>query len=174
MLGTRLIIPLAQRMQLLQNLHRSHLGITKCQTQARNCVWWPAMSNLIETRVKQSRVCQVEFNKPAKLLRPTAIPERQWQMLGSDLFHYKGQIYLLLIDYYFLYPGIALLGRDSSSTNVISHTKSMFSKHLISDKRPQYSAKDSPDLLKNMGSLMLSVAQDFLKQMEQLKELSRR
>lgn len=156
MLGTRLVIPLAQRMQVLQDLHRGHLGITKCQTRARSSVWWPAMSSAIETMVRQCRVCQVESNKPAEPLRPTATPERPWQMLGSDLFHYKGQMYLLLIDYYSRYPEIALLGSDSSSRNVVMHLKSMFSRHgipdcLISDNGPQYSASEFSKFAQEYG-----------------------
>ena len=73
----------------------------KFHTRARSSVWWPAMSSAIKIMVRQCSVCQVESDEPAKPLGPTAPPERRWQMLGSDLFHYNGRMYLLLIDYFF-------------------------------------------------------------------------
>ena len=146
-LGSRLVIPLSERIRVLEDLHRGHLGVTKCQTRARNCVWWPTMSKAIEIMVSQCQVCRVESNKSSEPLRPTATPERPWQMVGSDLFQHKDQMYLLLVDYYSRFPEVALLGNDSSSRNVIIHMKSMFSRHgipecLMSDNGPQYAAQE--------------------------------
>lgn len=147
MLGTRIVIPLAQRVEVLGDLHQGHLGITKCQSRARNCVWWPNMYKAIETMIDQCQKCREEANKVTEPLRPTATPDRPWQVLGSDLFHFKGQVYLMLIDYYSRYPEISLLGSDTSSRNVITHMKSIFSRHgvpeyVISDNGPQYSASE--------------------------------
>jgi len=36
MLANRLVIPLSQRDQVMQDLHRGHLGISKCLSRARN------------------------------------------------------------------------------------------------------------------------------------------
>ena len=147
MLGTRLVIPLNQRASILEDIHRGHLGITRSQTRARLSVWWPSMSLAIKEFVKCCRTCNEESRKPVEPLRPTATPERPWQMLGSDLFHFGGQTYLLLVDYYSRYPEIALLGRDTSSANVINHMKSIFSRHgipdcLLSDNGPQYASNE--------------------------------
>ena len=78
-------------------------------------------------------------------------------MLGSDLFYHKGHTYLLVIDYYSRYPEIALLeGSDTSSRKVISHMKSIFSRHgipelLISDNGPQYASREFTDFAGSYG-----------------------
>lgn len=144
MLGNRLVMPLSQRDQVLQDLHRGHLGISKCQSRARNSVWWPSMSKAIEAMVASCRECKLHANKTIEPLRPTATPDRPWQILGTDLLQFKGQTYLLVIDYYSRYPELALLGNsDFSSRKVILHLKSMFSRHgipqmVLSDNGPQY------------------------------------
>ena len=88
---------------------------------------------LLKPIINQCRVCQGESNKPVEPFRPTTSPKRLWQMLGADLFHYKGHMYLLLIDYISWYSEIAMLGSDSSSRNVVVHIKNMFSRHMIPD-----------------------------------------
>ena len=106
------------------------------------------MSKAIEAMVGSCRECQIHANKVSEPLRPTETPDRPWQMLGTDLFQFRGQTYLLVIDYYSRYPEIALLGNyDSSSGKLITHLKSIFSRHgipvtLLSDNGPQYASQE--------------------------------
>ena len=100
MLGNCLVIPASQREKVLQDLHRGHLGISKCQGRARSCVWWPSMPKDIERMVSQCRECASHANRMTEPLRPTATPGRPWQMLGTDLLLFKGETYLLVVDYY--------------------------------------------------------------------------
>ena len=148
MLGNCLVIPASQREKVLQDLHRGHLGISKCQGRARSCVWWPSMPKDIERMVSQCRECASHANRMTEPLRPTATPDRPWQMLGTDLLQLKGETYLLVVDYYSRYPELALLGRaDFSSRKVITHMKSMFALHgipelVLSDNGPQYASEE--------------------------------
>ena len=147
MLGTKLIVPLSQQLKVLEDIHRGHLGITKCQARARGSLWWPGMNKSIEDMVKKCRECKEEANKKHEPLRPSATPERPWQILGTDLFHLNGNNYLIIMDYYSRYPEVALLGKDTSSRNTIAHLKSVFSRHgipecVISDNGPQYSSEE--------------------------------
>lgn len=157
MLGTRLVIPLTQREQVLNDLHRGHLGITKCQSRARCSLWWPGMSKSIEQMVKDCAECRMHTNKQLEPLRPTETPDRPWQVLGTDLLHFKGQTYLLVIDYYSRYPELALMGNtDFSSKKVVTMLKSMFSRHGIpelvhSDNGPQYASREFADFSAQYG-----------------------
>ncbi|MCW4248453.1 MAG: transposase family protein [Candidatus Thiodiazotropha endolucinida] len=62
----------------------------------------------------------------------TPLPERPWEKLGTDIFHWKGHNYLLVIDYYSRFIEIAKLTTLTSS-DVISHMKSIMSRHGICD-----------------------------------------
>ena len=89
-------------------------------------------------------VCSKERSNRAEPLIPTPLPSRPWQCVGTDLFEWKGQSYLLVVDYLSRYPEIARLS-DATSKVVIEHMKSFFSRHGIpeevrSDNGPQYSS----------------------------------
>ncbi|GBL84552.1 hypothetical protein AVEN_63710-1 [Araneus ventricosus] len=58
--------------------------------------------------------------------------KRPWEVLGLDLFKYKNSWYLLISNYYSRYPEIARLDR-LTSTEIINHCKSIFSRHGIPD-----------------------------------------
>ena len=40
----RLVIPISQRMEVLEKLHMSHQGLTKSKDFAAQCVWWPTIN----------------------------------------------------------------------------------------------------------------------------------
>ena len=147
MLGSRIVVPLSERYRVLQDIHQGHLGITKCQSRARNSVWWPSMAKAIEDMVSQCQVCKTEANKVVEPLRPIATPDRPWQIVGTDLFQFKGAVYLLVVDYYSRYPEVALLDDGTTSKKIITHLKSFFSRHgipdaVVSDNGPQYASTE--------------------------------
>lgn len=115
------------------------------------------MTKCIETMIAQCVECQINANRTSEPLRPTATPERPWQMVGSDLLQYQGQTYLIVVDYYSRYPELALLGKsDFSSQRVISIMKSMFSRHgipelVISDNGPQYASQEFSGFAQEYG-----------------------
>ena len=43
-----IVIPQALRLDILDCMHRGHLGIGKCCTRAQVSVWWPGLSVAIE------------------------------------------------------------------------------------------------------------------------------
>jgi len=75
---------------------------------------------------------------------PSKLPDMPWQKIGTDLFEFKGNQYLLIVDYHSRFIEIALLN-GTSAENVIRHTKSIFARHgipevVISDNGPQFSS----------------------------------
>ena len=72
---------------------------------------------------------------------PSKLPERPWQKVATDLFDWKGQEFVLVVDYFSRYCEIGVL-RKSTSQEVISHLKAIFARHgipetVISDNGPQ-------------------------------------
>ena len=125
MRGSRIMIPPPLRKNILGRLHSSHQGITKCRERARQSVWWPGISQELTTVVQNCTECCKAQNQRAQPLMPTPLPELPWQMVGTDLLEWRGQSYLLVVDYYSRYIEIAKL-RSTTAEEVITHTKSIF------------------------------------------------
>ncbi|MCG7878633.1 MAG: RNase H-like domain-containing protein [Candidatus Thiodiazotropha endolucinida] len=132
MKGSRIIIPACMQADILSKIHGAHQGITKCRERAKSSVYWPGLSKDIENMVKKCDICAKSQNDHAEPLLCTPLPERPWEKLGTDIFHWKGHNYLLVIDYYSRFIEIAKLTTLTSS-DVISHMKSIMSRHGICD-----------------------------------------
>ena len=97
----RILVPTALRPMILERLHGSHQGITKCRERAKLSVWWPTISKDMEKVVGDCPECPknrpTQRNQP---LQPSELPERPWAKLGTDLFEVQKKSYLVVIDYY--------------------------------------------------------------------------
>ena len=89
MRGSRIIIPPTLRETMLEKLHSSHQGITKCRERARESVWWPGLSKQLEDRVHKCPECVKAQTQRAQPLKPTPLPHLPWQVVASDLFEWK-------------------------------------------------------------------------------------
>ena len=72
----------------------------------------------------------------------TPTPERPWQRVGTDLFVWEKETYLLIIDYFSRYIEVAHL-REATANTVISALKKAWGRHgipevVMSDNGPQY------------------------------------
>ncbi|UYV76630.1 K02A2.6-like [Cordylochernes scorpioides] len=142
MRGLRVIIPSNMRKDVLNRIHAGHQGITKCRARAKDHVWWPGIGQEIQAMVKTCEKC-IE-NQPLKHepLIPNDFPERPWQKVGMDLFHYEGSEYLVVVDYFSRFIEVVRLTKLSSEA-VVDHCKAIFARHgipdiVISDNGPQF------------------------------------
>lgn len=83
---------------------------------------------------------------------PSDIPELPWHTVGTDLFHWNGSDYLIVVNYYSRYFEISQLENISSKT-VITHFKSIFASHGIpstvrSDSGSQYTSTELQNFAK--------------------------
>ena len=84
---------------MLDRIHEGHQGITKCRQRTKSSIWWPGLSRQLEDMIQSCRKCvEQRVQRPDPLI-PTAVPDRPWQVLGTDLFTLKGRTYLLVVDY---------------------------------------------------------------------------
>ena len=60
------------------------------------------MHRTIESFVLSCKACQEVGlgHNPTEHLQPQLIPGQPWSKLDSDILYLKGEIYLILIDYY--------------------------------------------------------------------------
>ena len=141
----RLVIPLTLRADILSRLHCGHQGVTKCRERARQSVWWPGLSSEIADMVKSCKTCITFQDKQSEPLRPSMFPDRPWQRIASDLFHWQNKEYILVIDYYSRYIELMKLDQTDSEA-VINALKSIFARHgipesVMSDNGPQYASQ---------------------------------
>ena len=117
---------------------------TKCRERARQSIWWPGMSTELEKVVKNCVECCKTQKQRHQPLIPSPLPDLPWQRVATDLYEWKQQMYLLVVDYYSRYIEIARLNK-ATADEVILHTKSIFARHgipeeVISDNGSQYTS----------------------------------
>ena len=91
--------------------------------------------------------------------------EHPWEKIGTDLFHFRGREYLLMIDYYSNYPEMALL-TSTTATGVVKHMKSSFARHgipgtVVSDNGPQYASQEFKQFAREYGFEHVTVNPHF-------------
>ena len=145
--GEAILIPPTERAEILQQIHEGHQGITKSQLRARNCVYWPGINKDIQCMIEACETCQnfrpCQSHAPLKAAPP---PSRPWQRLGTDLFEFDGNDFIVIADYYSNMPFLCKIPwGQCNAAKVISILKEVFLEHgvpetLISDNGPQYSS----------------------------------
>ncbi|XP_061906727.1 uncharacterized protein K02A2.6-like isoform X2 [Entelurus aequoreus] len=144
--GQRIVIPGELRGEVLQQLHSGHQGVVKCRARARQAVWWPGLSSHIRQMVENCNTCSQHRAEQREPLLTTAVQERPWQRVGTDLFFWKNSTYLLVVDYFSRYIEVAHLEVATAET-VVAALKDVFSRHgtpetVFSDNGPQYSGSE--------------------------------
>ena len=151
--GKRIVVPKLLRKETMEKIHTGHQGIQRCRLRANTSVWWPGLSHELDNLVKQCHTCAREFTPRRQPMIPTQLPGYPWQKVGTDLFHFKGANYLLVVDYFSRYPETVKL-TNTTSQNIIDALKNIFSRYgipeiVMSDNGPQYSSQEFADFAKN-------------------------
>ncbi|PFX13903.1 Transposon Ty3-G Gag-Pol polyprotein [Stylophora pistillata] len=140
----RIVVPRPMRAEVFDEIHGAHMGENKSLSFARDYVFWPSMTAQIKDKVSFCAVCNAFRNRQQKeSLHPHDIPGLPWQVVGTDLFQYGGQMYLLVTDFYSKYFEIELLHQNTAIC-VINTLKKIFARFgipekVVSDNRPQNS-----------------------------------
>ena len=154
--GTRIIIPKSLQPEVLVQLHYAHQGVEKCKLRAKGSVFWANINADIENMIKGCSPCQhnqhVNVKEP---LTPHDIPPKPWHTLGSDLFFWNNESYLLVSDYLSKFPVIRKLCNIQSNT-VIAHMKSIFEEHgipskLVTGNDTQFTSSSFAEFRKSYG-----------------------
>ena len=154
--STRVVVPSAMKLQVLDKIHEGHQGIVKCRERAKTSVWWPGLSREVQDMVENCKVCAKHRQQRAEPLMPTLFPERPWQMIGTDLFELDKLNYLIVVDYFSRYIEVAAMQKTTKSHEVIRALKAIFARHGIpeevrSDNGPQYASAEFTHFAKEWG-----------------------
>lgn len=146
--GQRILIPKALRKDVLSKLHASHLGQTRTLARARQCVFWPNITNDIRNKIQACEKCATRLASQAKepMIQETK-PEWPFQMAGADLCSYGGQEYLVYVDKLSGYCRLWKLGTTTTTPHIISGLQYWFVEmgipvKLTTDGGPQFSSAE--------------------------------
>ena len=106
--GTTIVIPNKQWQAILKQLHKGHLGLNKCKLRAKETVYWPGLNNELENLDLNCKLC-LKYSTAKCKLEPSItlgqeIHLHPWTKLATDIFHFEGASYLLIVDYTSHYP----------------------------------------------------------------------
>ena len=124
--NNQLVVPVVMRRLVMEDIHRGHLGISKCIERAKNAVYWPGYLGQIQDLVESCAVCQqnARANDQASL-EPFEIPQYPMQCVSMDIFYLEGKEYLVLVDRYSKWPSCHEL-RNSTSRELIGILSRVF------------------------------------------------
>ena len=149
-------MPQALQANYTQQLHRGHLGVDACKRRARDTLYWPSMFADIQAYIQHCAPCNINKSHQQKEpLQLHTVPDRAWQIVGTDLFEWEGKSYLLLVDSYSGWIEIDQL-HSTTSTATINKMKHHFARFGIplevqSDNGPQYSSRDFKEFAATWG-----------------------
>ena len=153
--GTCIIIPTTKREAILRQIHNSHLGFTKCKLHAKQAVYWPGLNEQLEQLILNCQLC-LKYSRSKKktdecFTLGQEVPTAPWTKLATDLFHFEGQSYLLLVDYTSQFPIVRRL-TSMMAHHIANHCKQIFSEYgwpetLISNNGPCYASETFKKLM---------------------------
>ena len=130
-------------------MHEGHLSLTKCKLRAKETVYWPVLNDQLKKLVLNCQLClkylQAKCKQVLRISLDQEIPAFPCTKITTDIFHFEGDSYLLIIDYTNRYPIIQKL-TSMTAQHVIGHLKVIFSEYgwldtIVSDNGPCYMAK---------------------------------
>ncbi|XP_052131371.1 uncharacterized protein K02A2.6-like [Frankliniella occidentalis] len=155
-INDRIVVPVVLRPKVLKRLHAAHLGMDKTKSRARQSVYWPGITNDIETLIGECRICErhspQNFKEP---LIPHEIPQLRFQKVSVDIMELDTHTYLVLVDNLSKWLEIKPL-TSKSSKSVIGVLRSIFATHgvpeiIFGDNNPLNSA-ECHEFAKSIGS----------------------
>ena len=101
--GTRIVIPDKNCEAILKLIHEGHLVLNKCKLQAKETVYWPGLNDQLEKPVLNWELCLKYSHSKCKqepgLSLGEEVPLYPWTKLVTDIFHFEGASYLLVLGY---------------------------------------------------------------------------
>ena len=132
--GDRIVVPATLRKSLTEKLHQAHMGAESTLRRARTSLWWPGMNSQLKQFISSCQVCQsFQRKNPKESLMSHSIPDRPWSKIAADLFEFKGEHYLVLVDYYSDWIEFDKM-RDQTATETIALLLKQFSRWGLPDE----------------------------------------
>ena len=96
-------MPSKKQDAILKLMHEGHLGLTQCKLHVKETVYWPGLNGQLEKLILNCPLCliysQSKCKQSSNMSLGQEIPIHPWTKLATDIFHFGGESYLLLVDY---------------------------------------------------------------------------
>nr|XP_029712008.1 uncharacterized protein K02A2.6-like [Aedes albopictus] len=145
--SNQIIIPKSLRKKMLEAVYKGHPGVQSCIKRAKQVIFWVNMTRDIQNMIECCSVCQQYQRSHQKSIVVTKeIPNLPFERVASDLFHFRGNEYILIVDSWSNFYDFKKLSR-STSDEVINIMKNWFAVHgiprvLETDNGSQYTSQD--------------------------------
>ena len=155
----RLVIPASMREEIMNRMHRGHMGIVKTQARAQQTVWWPGITKAITSAIEHCQHCQVHRNvQRSEPLNPRELPDRPWQRIDIDMFAHRGQEYMAVSDTYSRWLEIVKMPKTATA-NVIAALKVLFARWgypdvIMCDNGTQFTSTEFRKFLKDCDIML--------------------
>ena len=115
-------------------IHKCHAGQERSMRRARMTMFWPNIFKHIISHVAKCTVCATHKRSNQKEpLKPHDVPQYPWQVVGTDVFTFDNQDYLVVCDYLSNCFEMQKL-RNTNSQTIIKVMKTWFATHDIPEK----------------------------------------
>ena len=119
-------------------------------------VYWPGINVQLKQLVLNCQLC-LKYSRSKKkqdtsLSLGQEIPLFTWTKLATDIFHFEGHSYLVLVDYTSHFPIVHKL-KSMTALHIADHIKQIFAKYgwpntIVSDNGPCYASETFKELMK--------------------------
>ncbi|BES87407.1 Hypothetical Protein NTJ_00214 [Nesidiocoris tenuis] len=129
--GQRVIVPKILRNAVLQELHRTHIGISKMKQLARRYVYWKGIDNDIEHLSRSCEPCaKMKSSPPKAQVHPWDEPQNNWDRIHIDYAGpFQGFWFLIVMDSKSRWAEIKICRTAPTSTSTIEMLSEIFSVH---------------------------------------------
>ncbi len=164
MKGHKTVIPRSLQREYIGIVHGGHPGLDATKHRTSGIIFWPTMTADITAELIACSDCN--STKPHQQKEPLKlypVPDMPWSTVATDMFEWRGQNYLVLVDSGWY--EIDLL-RGTTSSAVIGKLKRHFSVHgfphtLISDNARQYTSQQFKGFAKQWDFIHVTSSPEF-------------
>ncbi|KAB0793737.1 hypothetical protein PPYR_13357 [Photinus pyralis] len=154
----RVVIPKSMQNEILQELHVTHLGVTKMKQLSRRYCFWKGIDKDIESFVKACPECiKIKHSASKVPLHHWEMPNENWDRIHID---YAGPIgnqhFLVVVDAKSKWAEVRVLNDSPNSLNSIELLNGIFSTHgypkqIVSDNATIFTSKQFSHYCRDHG-----------------------
>ena len=151
--GTGIVIAARKCEAVLKLIHEGYLGLNKCKLHVIETVYyWPGLNDQLEKMILNCELClrysQSKCKQKPIMSLGQEILLHPWTKMATDLFHFEGASYLLILDYISRFQVVHKLF-SMTAQHVANQCKLIISEYgwpetSISDNGPCYTVDALP------------------------------